>query len=445
MPAVHRCHRFLAPLLVALALAVASGALLVGASPATAQDDPPDADAREQSIGGRVQDGERNPVEGVSFTVTTADGTEIGVATTDDAGEWRVAVPEAGVYTVTIDVETLPEGLSLRDPDRLSNSPSVSAGQDKAVIFPLSDGSEVVVGVSRLERLSNLAAEGVKFGIMIALAALGLSVVFGVTGLVNFAHGELLAFGAILAWWLERGLWFLPEMPLVLAGLIAIVVTGFFGLSWEVGIFGPLRRRKTGEIAAMVVSIGLALVVRYLFLIFFGSRPDFYLDYRLQSTVSIGPVSLTPKSWAIIVVGGVVLLVVGWALKNTRIGTAMRAVSVNKDLAESSGIDVRRVVNMTWFVGAALAGLSGVFFGLAESVRWDMGNDVLLLIFAAVVLGGLGTAYGAMLGGLVVGLVTQLSTYWFPSELKLMFALVVLVLILIVRPQGILGVKERFG
>jgi neutral amino acid transport system permease protein len=195
----------------------------------------------------------------------------------------------------------------------------------------------------------------------------------------------------------------------------------------------------------MVVSIGLALVVRYLFLILFGSRPDFYLDYRLQSTVTIGPVTLTPKSWAIIVVGGAVLLVVGWALKNTRIGTAMRAVSVNKDLAESSGIDVRRVVNMTWLVGAALAGLSGVFFGLAESVRWDMGNDVLLLIFAAVVLGGLGTAYGAMVGGLIVGLVTQLSTYWFPSELKLMFALVVLVLILIVRPQGILGVKERFG
>lgn len=445
MPLAIRCHRFLAPMLVTLALGIVSATLLVGADPASAQDDPPADGASEQSIGGKVQDAERNPVPGVSFTVTAEDGTEIGTASTDDAGEWRVPVPEPGVYTVTIDPDSIPEGLGLRDPERTSNSPTVGTGQSKNVIFPLSDGSEVEGGVSRLERLSNLAAEGVKFGVMIALAALGLSVVYGVTGLVNFAHGELLAFGAMLAWWLERGLWFVPAMPLLPAGAIAIVVVGLLGLSWEMGIFGPLRRRKTGDIAAMVVSIGLALVVRHLYLILFGSRPDFYLDYRRQSTFSLGPVSLTPKSWLIIVVGGAVLVGVGWAIKNTRIGTAMRAVAVNRDLAESSGIDVRKVVFTTWFAGGALAGLSGVFFGLAESVRWDMGNDVLLLIFAAVVLGGLGTAYGAMLGGLVVGLVTQLSTYWFPSELKLMFALLVLVLILIVRPSGILGVKERFG
>jgi neutral amino acid transport system permease protein len=156
-------------------------------------------------------------------------------------------------------------------------------------------------------------------------------------------------------------------------------------------------------------------------------------------------VQLTPKAWASIIISGTVLLAVGWALRNTRIGTAMRAVSVNKDLAESSGIDVKRVVIVTWLAGGALAGLSGVLFGIAESVRWNMGSDVLLLIFAAVVLGGLGTAYGAMVGGLVVGLVTQLSTYWFATELKLMFALMVLVVILLLRPQGILGVRERFG
>lgn len=443
MPLVHRTIR---P--SALLLFVATVLTVVFAVPAGAQDaDPPveDAPASEQSIGGRLQDGERNPVEGVTIAVTAEDGTEIGVATTDAAGEWRVPVPTPGVYTATIDVETLPEGLSLANPDRTSVSPAVRSGQDKVALFALSDGSEGASRPGRVQRLSNLAAEGVKFGVMIALAALGLSVVFGVTGLVNFAHGELLAIGAMAAWWLERGGGPLPGMPLLVAGLLAIALVGAFALSWEATIFGPLRRRKTGDIAAMVVSIGLALVVRHVYLIAFGSRPDFYLDFRLQSTFRVGPVALTPKSWAIIIVGGSVLIAVGWALKNTRIGTAMRAVSVNRDLAESSGIDVAKVVRWTWFVGGALAGLSGVFFGLAESVRWNMGNDVLLLIFAAVVLGGLGTAYGAMLGGLVVGLVTQLSTYWFPSELKLMFALIVLVLILIARPQGILGVKERFG
>lgn len=452
MPFVHR--QLLRRLLL---VAVVLAALGLGAAPAGAQEDdpsteepsPPAEEETTQSLGGRLQDAERNPVEGVTFTVTAEDGTEVGTATTDAEGEWRVPVPAAGVYTATIDVETLPEGASLRDPDKMSNSPEVRAGQDKSVLFPLTDeaGTGVRTGstVSRLDRLSNLAAEGVKFGVMIALAALGLSMVYGVTNLVNFAHGELLAFGAIIAFWLERGMGPIPALPLLVAAVIAIVASGLLGVAFEKGIFGPVRRRRSGDIAAMVISIGLALVVRYVFLILFEGRPDFYLDFRLQTTYSIGPVDLTPKAWATIAIGGAVLLAVGWALRNTRIGTAMRAVSVNKDLAESSGIDVTRVVTATWLVGAGLAGLSGVLFGLSESVRWDMGNDVLLLIFAAVVLGGLGTAYGAMVGGLVVGLVTQLSTYWFPSELKLMFALIVLVVILIARPQGILGVKERFG
>ncbi|QGG96448.1 branched-chain amino acid ABC transporter permease [Actinomarinicola tropica] len=440
MPFVHRPTRRL--ILVLLAFA----ALVVCAPSASAQDDggeEPAAEESAESIGGRLQDVDREPVEGVTLTVTAEDGSEIGTATSDDAGEWRVPLPGPGVYTVTIDPETLPEGVELRDAERTSLSPEVRAGQDRTVLFALGDGTDARAEnrPSRTSRLLNLAAEGVKFGVMIALAALGLSMVFGVTNLVNFAHGELLAFGALVAWWLEDSL----GIPLLLAALVAVALAGMMGVGFETAVFGPVRRRKSGDIAAMVISIGLALVVRYVYLILFGGEPRSYSDYRLQQTVDLGPLSLTPKSWATIVVGLLVLTAFGWALRSTRIGTAMRAVSVNKDLAESSGIDVRRVVLATWLVGAALAGLSGVMFGLAESVRWDMGNDVLLLIFAAVVLGGLGTAYGAMVGGLVVGLVTQLSTYWFAPDLKLMFALVVLIVILVARPQGILGVKERFG
>jgi neutral amino acid transport system permease protein len=428
---------------VTLALA-ALMALVWGAAPAGAQTEEPvdDAPTTEQSVGGRLT-AAGEPVAGVTFTVETDDGEPVGTAITDDDGRWTVDLPAPGRHRVTIDPETLPEGVALADPDRTTLTPNIRASANQSVVFSLDE--RTTDRASRVDRLSNLAAEGVKFGFMIALAALGLSMVFGVTGLVNFAHGELLAFGAILTWWLERGYGPAPEMPLVLAAVIAIVVTAGFASLWEIGIFGPVRRRQSGAIAAMVISIGLALVVRYIWLILAGSRPDFYLDFRLQSGFRIGPVSLTPKAWASVVISGAVLLAVGWALKNTRIGTAMRAVSVNKDLAESSGIDVKRVTIVTWLAGGALAGLSGVLFGIAESVRWNMGNDVLLLIFAAVVLGGLGTAYGAMLGGLVVGLVTQLSTYWFPTELKLMFALLVLVVILLFRPQGILGVRERFG
>jgi branched-chain amino acid transport system permease protein len=128
----------------------------------------------------------------------------------------------------------------------------------------------------------------------------------------------------------------------------------------------------------------------------------------------------------------------------TRIGKAMRAVADNRDLAESSGIDVQRVISVVWIAGGALAALGGVFFGL-DQIMWDFGFRILLLLFAAVTLGGLGTAYGALVGALVVGLVINLSTLFIDAELKNMVALLVLVLILLFRPQGILGRAERVG
>lgn len=411
--------------------------LAATATPAGAQD------TGDQSLRGTLVDADDEPVVGVSITVSTPDGAEVATVETDDAGEWSVPLADPGDYVVTLDTDTLPEGAGLTDPERATLELPVRPGQDRTVLFPI--GERVVDTVSRFDRLANLFIDGLRFGLLIALASVGLSLVFGVTGLVNFAHGELVAFGAIVAWWVERGYGPLPAVPLLLAALVAVLASGGLGFTLETGLFAHLRRRRTGDIAAMVVSIGLAFFLRHLYLIFFGSRPDFYLDYRIQSTFAIGPFSLTPKGWASIVIATLVLVGFGWALKNTRLGTATRAVAVNRDLAGSSGIDVDRVIVVTWVSGAALAGLGGVLFGVAESVRWDMGNDVLLLMFAAVVLGGLGTAYGAMVGGVVVGIVTQMSTYWFPGDMKVLWALAVLVVVLLVRPQGILGVRERVG
>ena len=136
---------------------------------------------------------------------------------------------------------------------------------------------------------------------------------------------------------------------------------------------------------------------------------------------------------------------VGLFLQRTRAGVAVRAVSDNKDLAESSGIDVNRVIMITWLLGGALAALSGVFLGVSERVEWNLGFRVLLLVFAAVVLGGLGTAFGAMLGGFIIGLIVEMSTFWIPTELKNAVALAVLIVMLLWRPQGLLGTKERIG
>ena len=141
-----------------------------------------------------------------------------------------------------------------------------------------------------------------------------------------------------------------------------------------------------------------------------------------------------------------VIIAFAWWLMNTKTGKATRAISDNPDLASASGIDVDRVIRTVWIVAASLAGLSGVLWAyFRPGIKWDMGAQILLLIFAAVTLGGLGTAFGALLGSLVVGLLVEVSSLVIPADLKYVGALVVLIVILLVRPQGILGRKERIG
>ena len=195
----------------------------------------------------------------------------------------------------------------------------------------------------------------------------------------------------------------------------------------------------------MVVSIGLSLLFRYIFLYQFGGRTRPYGDYNLQRAVDIGPISITPKDLWIIGLSVLVLVGVGLALQYTRIGKAMRAVADNPDLAESSGIDVDRVILIVWVAGSALACLGGVLFGLGEQVSFQYGFQLLLLMFAGVTLGGLGTAYGALLGSFVIGMFVQVSTLWVSTELKNVGALAILIVVLLVRPQGILGRAERVG
>ena len=141
----------------------------------------------------------------------------------------------------------------------------------------------------------------------------------------------------------------------------------------------------------------------------------------------------------------IVLAAAIFALLRTRIGKATRAVSDNPALAAASGIDVDRVIRVVWVAGATLAGLAGILLGLAQGINFQMGFQILLLIFAAVTLGGLGTAYGALVGSIVVGLFITVSTLWIPVELKNVGALGILIVILLVRPQGILGRAQRVG
>jgi len=195
----------------------------------------------------------------------------------------------------------------------------------------------------------------------------------------------------------------------------------------------------------MIVSIGLGIFLRYFYLYLCTGNTRQYPDYQGAKGIDIGPISLASVDYWSMAVAIVVLLGTILALQKTRIGKATRAVSDNPALAAASGIDVDTVIRVVWISGAMLAGLAGVLLGLAQGINFQMGFQILLLIFAAVTLGGLGTAYGALVGSIVVGMFISVSTLWIPVELKNVGALGILIVILLVRPQGILGRAQRVG
>jgi branched-chain amino acid transport system permease protein len=388
------------------------------------------------------ESGERIDVEGASITVATADGQEVETVETGPDGTWEVTVPEPGRYTATLDPETLPDEVSLADEDRDTLTFDLTTQQVRTVLFRIQFGEGGGGGSEFFDKFARLAVEGLRYGLIIAICAIGLSLIFGTTGLVNFAHGEMVTFGA-LATYLFNVSW---GINLLIAIPLAVLVGAVVGLGIDRGFWRPLHNRGTGLIAMMVTTIGLSILFRYVFLYQFGGFSETFDQYTLQTEgLEIGPVTIVPRDLIVMALSVVILVAVALFLQRTRMGRAMRAVADNRDLAESSGINVDKVVGWVWAAGAGLAALGGVFLGMSEQVRWDMGFTLLLLMFAATTLGGLGTAYGALVGSLAVGLFVQLSTIWVAPELKNVGALLLLALILLVRPQGILGQAERVG
>jgi neutral amino acid transport system permease protein len=412
-----------------LLLVLVAGALAASWSPAAlAQEAGP-------VLRGTITDDVGEPVPGVAITATNEDGfTE--TATTDDAGYWEIAVPGSGTYVVSLDTATLPEGVELRNPDRSRLSVTVFSNS-KSVQFPI---GEAAARGSELARTAQLVVDGLVFGLIIALSGVGLSLIFGTTGLTNFSHGDLMTLGALAAFFFNRTL----GLPFVLSAALALLVCALFGWAQDAGLWRPLRKRGTSLIAMLVVSIGFGILLRYIYLFFFGGSIEQY-DYAGQAGLELGPITITPKSLIASAVAITALLAtVGWLLRS-RMGKASRAISDNPALASASGIDVERVINRIWIIGTVLAGLGGIVFSLNAGVTWDEGFQILLLVFAAVVVGGLGSPFGALIGALIIGVLIQVSTLVVPPELKELGALAMLIVLLLVRPQGILGRAERVG
>ncbi|WP_259400570.1 branched-chain amino acid ABC transporter permease [Microbispora sp. H13382] len=400
-----------------------------------------------EALKGTLQN-QGQPVNGVKISVAGEDGKPVGDATTGADGKWEMPVPKAGTYKVTLDQSTLPPGVALKFKDRATLNVQVYDGSERNVLFALApagqqDGAAAASSDSSSfwDRVAQLTFEGFNLGLIIALAAMGLSLVFGTTGLTNFAHGELLTFGAMCAYFFNV----VVGLPLIWAAVISVAIGGVFGYGQDRFFWGRLRKRGSSLVAMMIISIGLALFLRYVFLFFFGGEGAPYAEYNAQPGIQVGPISAAPKNFIAMGIELAVLVVVGVALLKTRVGKAARAVADNPALAASSGINVDGVIRIIWTVGGAVAALAGVMLGLAQNVSYQMGFQVLLLVFAGVTLGGLGTAFGALVGSIVVGLFIQLSTVVVPTELKTVGALLVLILVMLFRPQGILGRRERIG
>lgn len=387
------------------------------------------------TVGGIIRDGD-TPLEGVEVDVEGSGFSETGVTGAD--GRWSVSVPSAGDYTATLVPESLPDGVEPRDPENITRQVNLGTTNTVNVLFPT--GVRAEAADTLVDDILTRLVFGVNFGLLLALGAIGISLIYGTTKLNNFAHGEMVTFGAVMFLLFGTVL----NVPLLPAILITLVLSAFSGYAQDAWLHRPLRRRGIGLVQAMIVTIGLSILVRYVILFFLGGNTE-TLDTGLTGTIDIGPATITLASLVSMGISIVILGLVGFFLTRTRIGKATRAVSDNASLAAASGINVDRIIRIVWILAATLTGLSGILYGIFRQVNWNMGFQILLLLFAAVTLGGLGSAFGALVGSLIIGIVTEVSSVWIANDLRYAVALLILIIVLLVRPQGVLGRKERVG
>ncbi len=294
----------------------------------------------------------------------------------------------------------------------------------------------VLVVLEGSHDVAQLALNGLSNGAIYALGAVGLTLVYGILRLVNFAHGDFLTFGAYMAY-LVNVTW---GGPLVLGILLAIVATAMLGVVLEKVMWGPMRTRGAGQFQLLLMAIGLAFVIRYGIQFAFSTELRQF-DVDNSTAVNFLGLGVGKIQLLVIVVSFVTLIATGLMLRYATLGKRMRALSDNLELAETTGINTSRVILWTWIFAAGLAGLAGVFAGATTQLQPELGFEFLLPIFAAVVLGGIGNAFGALTAGVLLGVVIEWATFipGFPSGAKLAVGFVVLIIVLVIRPQGILG------
>jgi neutral amino acid transport system permease protein len=273
---------------------------------------------------------------------------------------------------------------------------------------------------------------GIILGSIIALTAIGLSLVYGILNLPNFAHGDYLTMGAYLAFFFSASV----GLNLLLAAFAAMVLAAVFGVALDRIVWRPMRKKKAGLVTLLITSMGVAFALRYTIQLLWGSRIRTY-GVPIQEGISIFGAKITPVQILIVIFAFTLVFLVHYVLQYTKTGKAMRALADNLDLARISGIDVDRVIIITWIVSSALAAAGGIMLGLDTHLRPVMGWNLLIVIFAAVILGGVGNPYGALAGGMIVAMSQELSVMILPAQYKPAVGFAILIAVLLYKPQGL--------
>lgn len=301
--------------------------------------------------------------------------------------------------------------------------------------------------------MPELIVYGIVLGSIITLGAVGLTLIYGIVNFANFAHGDLMTIGAYVAFFCVTSLFptvGLQDTPigtlsfgwvLLLSFIPAMLITGVVAIIIDRLVYKRLRDHGVKPVILAISSLGIAFFLRGAILFVFGADFEFFSrgirtswDWPFGITIRPDQLVILALSWAMVI--GLYAF-----LQSTKTGKALRAMADNPDLARVTGIATERMIILTWLIGASMAGAAGIMLGIDSQLRPEMGWLLLLPLFAAVIMGGIGNAYGALVGGLVIGVAQQVSTNWLPATYKPAVAFLIMIAILLVRPQGIFGGK----
>ena len=280
-------------------------------------------------------------------------------------------------------------------------------------------------------QLAQLFINGIAVGSIIALAAVGLTLTYGILRLSNFAHGDFMTLGAYIA------------LSANLRGLniwLSIILGGFGTIAGmllsEKLLWSTMRDRRASSTTLIIISIGLALFIRNGIILIWGGASQSY-DLPVSDALTFWGLRIPQNQLLVVGLAAITILALHYLLQYTKVGKAMRAVADDIDLARVSGIDVERVVLWTWIIAGTLTALGGCMYGLTTGLRPNMGWFLILPMFASVTLGGIGNPYGAIAAALIIGISQEMSTPWLGSQYKLAVALSLMIVVLLIRPKGL--------